>query len=163
MPHEEALHRAAVAAAHTAAGGPLASSFDVNPLLPRSRSVMPDFAAWGTGEDGKTWRCVRMRVSGSAAGGDGASSEEVERAGSRHVSVPMRLTEAQVHTLELLAVSERLTSVAQHGTEALHGTIYEVIIHPAMNAFAYISPRLLYLLAREILAILIIWVRSEPP
>ncbi|KAA0173445.1 hypothetical protein FNF27_05085 [Cafeteria roenbergensis] len=71
-------------------------------------------------------------------------------------SIPLRLSQSQAGTLALLSVAERVGALSRG--EALHGTIYEVIIHPAINAFAYISPRLLFMLAREILVILFQWI-----
>jgi len=53
----------------------------------------------------------------------------------------------------------------------MHGTVYEVIIQPIKNVLAYITPRLVFILGREvlsdlfnnILALIILQVLSIPP
>lgn len=134
-----------------------AAAWDMNPLRRRSASVLPDFAL-GEGEE-RRWRCLRLHHVAEDAQGGGAGISVLGHPEAEQVSIPLRLTEQQEMTLSLLSIGERLGSSARGEARALHGTIYEVIINPAKNAFAYVSPRLAYLLLREIVVIILTSVR----
>ena len=161
LPMEHSLRRE-MRDAHDASG-PSAQVWSASSLLRRRANVpIADFSSPEAADD-KAWRCVMLDLHGKSGasllqtGGVGVTGEDGSgAAGAQRVAIPLRLTPAQTSTLSLLTVAERLGGLARG--ESAHGTIYETIIHPAMNAFAYIAPRLIFMLAREILVILFQWI-----
>lgn len=111
-----------------------------------------------------------------AAGGTGAhdasSDNDAVRKCIRHghggpIVGHTRVTPDQAAAMSLLQVAHHLSAVAR-GTAGAHdrvgtgaGTIFEVIIHAATNAFAYLTPRVVYMVAREAVTDLLTNVRAD--
>jgi hypothetical protein len=136
--------------------GPAARAWDTGLLFRRqSAGLIPDFGLASDVDGGRVWRCATLRLRDAVPLGGNASLLQTSGRAMR-VSVPLRLSPAQEMGMSLLTVGERLASLARG--KALHGTIFETIIHPIQNALAAISPKLAYFLGREIIVILLSYI-----